>query len=122
MNSYLCANGHHFTSPSPRCPRVGCTAEIRPTAQSPLGGSVPDFKHLPRLAGAPAPASSPASDGTKHAIRWWAVFASERVRRTSTMKDNDYVWDATCSCGWDSRTGGATMGHVDQLVQEHKRG
>jgi hypothetical protein len=124
MQSFLCAQGHHFRAPRPACPSPGCTAEIRPTAMDPsTDGGKPSFKHLPRLPDAPLssplPASSPAPS-TRHAIRWWAVIDGERIRRTSTMKDSGN-WDATCSCGWDSRTGGALMGYVDKLVQEHKR-
>jgi hypothetical protein len=72
----------------------------------------------------PLPASEPPPAATptgKHSIRWWAYIDRGRSRRTSSMKDNEYRWDATCSCGWDSDTGGDTMGNVDKLVQEHKR-
>ncbi len=33
------------------------------------------------------------------------------------MIDRD---DATCSCGWDSRTGGAVRAYVAHLVKAHK--
>lgn len=123
MNNYLCANKHHFRSKTPRCPSPGCNAEVRPTAISPsTDGSVPNFKHLPRLPGQPAGRPSPIPDGTKHSIRWWAYIDSGRSRRTSSMRDNEYRWDATCACGWDSATGGDTMANVDKLVAEHKRG
>lgn len=127
MPSYLCASGHHFSAPAPRCPYPACTAEIRPTAMHPsTDGDVPTFKHLPKLPDAPLSvpeSSSSPSPGTKHAIRWWAYAADgSRVRRTSDMKDKFFKWDATCApCGWDSDTGGDTMTNVDKLVQEHKR-
>lgn len=126
MPSYLCANRHHFTAPRPGCPYPGCNAEIRPTAVHPsTDGGVPNFKSLPKLPdqplSTPLPASAP-TPGTRHAIRWWAYAADgERVRRTSDMKDKHYKWDATCSCGWDSATGGDTMTNVDKLAQEHKQ-
>jgi hypothetical protein len=125
MRSYLCAQGHHFRSPLPRCPASNCTAEVRPTAMDPsTDGTKPSFKHLPRLPdtplSAPLPASS-AAPGTRHAIRWWAIVDGERVRRTSAMKDSDHDWAATCGpCGWEADMIGA-MGEVDKLVQEHKK-
>lgn len=127
MKSYLCARGHHFHSSSPTCPTGDCTAEVRSTAVHPLHGKAPAFEKLPRLPGgatpAPAPGAPPAAPetATKHSIRWWAVIDGERVRRTSTMKDSGN-WDATCSCGWDSRTGGAIMNEVDRMAQAHKAG
>ena len=122
-NFYLCANRHHFAARSPVCPYPGCTAEVRPTTMDPLQGDIPAFEKLRRLPDAPLesplPASSPAPAAT-HSIRWWAYIDGVRSRRTSSMKDGEYRWDATCSCGWDSDTGGDTMGNVDKLVQEHK--
>lgn len=114
MKSYLCANRHHFTSRNPRCPSPGCDAEVRPTAMAPTtDGSPPSFQHLPKLADRPAPVVA-------HRIRWWAYIDSGRSRRTSPMKDNEFLWDATCSCGWDSATK-STMGAIEKLVEEHKR-
>lgn len=126
--SYLCANGHHFSAPKPRCPYPNCTAEVRPTAMSPsTDGTKPSFKHLPKLPEtellAPLPASSPAPGPTptgKHSIRWWAYVDRGRSRRTSSMRNLEFRWDATCSCGWDSDTGGDTMNNVEKLVKEHK--
>jgi len=127
MKSFLDAAGHHFRSATPRCPYPGCTAEVRPTAMDPsTDGDKPSFKHLPKLADAPLeaplPASSPVPAATptvKHSIRWWAVVDGERVRRKSDMKDSEHVWEATCSCEWESPWSG-TMADVDKLVQEHK--
>lgn len=120
MKSYLCANRHHFTSRTPRCPSPGCTAEVRPTAMDPsTDGGKPSFEKLPRLAGQP-PVPEPVASA-KHSTRWWAYVEGQRSRRTSAMADSAYLWDATCSCGWDSDTGGDTMGNVDKLVLEHKR-
>lgn len=125
MKNYLCANDHHFRAKQPLCPYPACAAEVRPTTMSPnTDGGKPNFKHLPRLPGqppeSPSPALEPAS-ATKHSIRWWAYIDRGRSRRTSSMKDNEFRWDATCSCGWDSGTGGAAMGEVDKMAQEHKR-
>jgi hypothetical protein len=118
---YLCANRHHFAARTPRCPSPGCTAEVRSTAADPLSGDVPAFERLPRLEGAEEPAPAPPAADVKHSTRWWAYEDGNRVRRRSDMRDGDYRWDATCACGWDSGTGGAAMGDVDKMVQEHKR-
>lgn len=115
LKNYLCANRHHFRSDGPACPSPGCTAEVRPTAVNPYEGPAPAFEKLPR-GDWPEPAPVVA-----HRIRWWAWVDGERVPRTSTMKDGSFGWDATCACGWDSRTGGATMASVDKMVQAHKR-
>lgn len=117
MDNYLCANRHHFRADSPRCPVSGCTAEVRHTAVNPLEGPAPAFEKLPRGDWPAATAPPP----TKHSIRWWAYVDGERVRRTSSMADRDYTWDATCACGWDSGTGGEPMADVDRLAQAHKR-
>lgn len=129
MKSYLCASGHHFRAVKPRCPYPGCTAEVRPTAMDPsTDGTKPSFKHLPKLAEAPLSVPLPASNlapvnsaPARHSIRWWAYIDRGRSRRTSSMKDNEFRWDATCSCGWDSDTGGDTMTNVDKLAKEHKQ-
>lgn len=46
VNSYLCANRHHFRSETPECPSPGCTAEVRHTAVNPLHGRAPAFEKL----------------------------------------------------------------------------
>jgi hypothetical protein len=56
-------------------------------------------------------------------VRWfvWADGATRPVRipHTSMMR-GQWGWDATCSCGWESRTGGATRGSVEKAVWGHK--
>lgn len=56
---------------------------------------------------------------TKHAIRWWVYAGTERIPRTATMR-GQWAYDATCSCGWDSRTGGAVRSYVERAVADHK--
>lgn len=59
-----------------------------------------------------------------HRITWW-VHAwdgqghSEKLRHTSTMRGL-WGWDASCECGWESRTGGATKSSVQRDVRDHK--
>jgi hypothetical protein len=53
-------------------------------------------------------------------ISWWAIPQSgERMPRQDSMRGT-WGWDASCSCGWDSRTGGAVFRCVRQMVNEHK--
>lgn len=55
-----------------------------------------------------------------HRISWWVYAGGERVRHTATMRGHWPGWDATCSCGWDSRTGGAVRGSIRHEVWMHK--
>jgi hypothetical protein len=59
---------------------------------------------------------------TTHRISWWVYAGRERIRHTATMRGHWPGWDATCSCGWDSQTGGATRGSVRRDVWAHKNG
>lgn len=54
-----------------------------------------------------------------HRITWWVYAGRERIRRTATMR-GQWGYDATCECGWDSRTGGATRRYVENEVWLHK--
>lgn len=54
-----------------------------------------------------------------HKITWWVYAADERIRRTASMRGT-WGYDATCSCGWDSRTGGAVRSDVEHKVWFHK--
>lgn len=56
-----------------------------------------------------------------HKITWFVYAGTERIRRTAQMRGT-WGHDVTCSCGWETRTGGATRGHINQLVWEHKNG
>lgn len=55
-----------------------------------------------------------------HKITWWVYAGSERIRRNAQMR-GQWGFDATCSCGWDSRTGGGLRRSVEDKVQMHKR-
>lgn len=57
---------------------------------------------------------------TGHKIRFFAVVNGERTPRTSDMFSGAFGWDATCSCGFDTKTGGAIMARVDEAVIAHK--
>ena len=63
-----------------------------------------------------------------HRIKWFAVdpsipFGQEGhlIPRTSLMNARDQVgWDVACSCGWESRTGGAIEASVRRAVEDHR--
>lgn len=57
--------------------------------------------------------------GEKVQIKWFVWTAGEKFVHTSNMR-GQWGWDAKCSCGWETRTGGATKGCVQTLVEEHK--
>lgn len=58
-----------------------------------------------------------------HTIRWfvfaWNGDVKVKLPHTANMRGT-WGWDASCSCGWGSRTGGATRGSVEREVREHK--
>ena len=63
----------------------------------------------------------------KHSIKWWAIGTSMtgeryRIRRQSSMSmaSNNFGWEATCSCGWETHTGGAVPSCVRDLIADHK--
>lgn len=56
---------------------------------------------------------------TTHKITWWVYAGTERIRRTAQMRGT-WGYDATCSCGWDTRTGGAVKRYVADEVWTHK--
>ena len=52
-------------------------------------------------------------------IKWFVYSGGEKSRRNSTMRG--YVaYDAECSCGWESNTGGAVKNDVEYKVFWHK--
>lgn len=59
---------------------------------------------------------------TTHRISWWVYTGdgSERIRRTSTMRGHWPGYDATCSCGWETQTGGAIRNYIKHEVWAHK--
>lgn len=52
-------------------------------------------------------------------ITWWVWAGGEKMRHTANMRGT-WGYDASCSCGWESRTGGATRGSVQRDVDDHK--
>ncbi|GAB3081169.1 hypothetical protein GCM10027053_52200 [Intrasporangium mesophilum] len=58
-----------------------------------------------------------------HKIIWWVYTGGpdrERIRRTSTMRGFWPGYDAECSCGWKTQTGGAVRRYIEDEVWYHK--
>lgn len=57
-----------------------------------------------------------------HRIAWsvwgYGPQGSYKIPHTANMRGT-WGWDATCSCGWETRTGGATRGSVERDVWRH---
>ena len=58
---------------------------------------------------------------TKANIKWFVYSAGEKIRRNATMRGSWDGWDATCSCGWETKTGGGVRSWIEQEVYSHKR-
>ena len=52
-------------------------------------------------------------------IKWFAVLSDgSKMRNNKGFIHN--AWDVQCSCGWESRTGGAIKASVARDVDKHK--
>ena len=55
----------------------------------------------------------------KVTIKWFAVLHDgSKMRNVKGFIHN--AWDIQCSCGWESRTGGAIKSCVMDMVEDHK--
>lgn len=55
----------------------------------------------------------------KVTIKWfWVAPNGTKIRNNKGFISN--AWDATCSCGWESRTGGGIKAWVKREVEDHK--
>lgn len=63
-----------------------------------------------------------AATTAAHRITWWVYTGngSERIRRTAAMRGQWPGYDVTCSCGWETRTGGAVRSYIASEVHFHK--
>jgi hypothetical protein len=59
------------------------------------------------------------ANASEHRVTWWVYAGTERIRRTATMRGL-WAYDVTCSCGWDSKTGGCVRSYMTQAVADHK--
>jgi hypothetical protein len=70
---------------------------------------------------------SETATSTKHVIKWWVYTGGmdenmrrERIRRTASMRGFWPGYDVECSCGWETKTGGAVKSYIEQEVWSHK--
>ena len=56
---------------------------------------------------------------TKIHIKWFAVDTNGN-KFSNSKGFISSGWDASCSCGWESRTGGAIKPYVTSEVEAHK--
>jgi hypothetical protein len=56
---------------------------------------------------------------TKVRIKWFVYAGDEKIPYESSMRGT-WGYDAECSCGWKTRTGGAIRSSVISDVRLHK--
>lgn len=56
----------------------------------------------------------------EHKIRWFVYAGNELIPFQSSMR-GQWGYEAKCSCGWQTRTGGALRRYVRSLTEDHKR-
>lgn len=54
-----------------------------------------------------------------HRARWWVWAEGVKMLRQATMR-GFWGYDVTCSCGWETRTGGATRNYVSNELWFHR--
>lgn len=56
-----------------------------------------------------------------HRIRWFGIDPTDgkQIPRNRYMPAKCWGWDAKCSCGWETRTGGAIQERVRESVHFH---
>lgn len=56
---------------------------------------------------------------TTHRIRHYVYAGVQLIPRESSMRGT-WACEAKCSCGWETRTGGAVRSWIEREVAEHK--
>jgi hypothetical protein len=56
----------------------------------------------------------------KVTIQWFAVLHDGSKMR-NTKGFIHYAWEATCSCGWATNTGGAIKSCITTEIEDHKK-
>lgn len=54
-----------------------------------------------------------------HRARWFVYADSKRIPYVKTMR-GQWGYDVVCSCGWDSKTGGAIKRYVAEELWVHR--
>jgi hypothetical protein len=56
----------------------------------------------------------------KVTVKWFVYAGGEKIRYTSTMRGT-WGYDAECSCGYETKTGGGVRTWVANMMEDHKR-
>ena len=54
-----------------------------------------------------------------HRIQWLVKAGDELIPHEATMRGT-WAFEARCSCGWESRTGGAVRSEIKRQIADHK--
>jgi hypothetical protein len=57
---------------------------------------------------------------TKVTVKWFVYAGEEKIARNATMRGT-WGYDAECSCGYETKTGGGVRTWVADLMEDHKR-
>lgn len=60
-----------------------------------------------------------APTNEKVTIKWFAVL-SDRSKMRNTKGFISRAWEASCSCGWETKSGGAIKASIQRDVEAHK--
>lgn len=63
--------------------------------------------------------TSQPSAPSAHRIKWFVYAGRDKIPHTSRMR-GQWGYDVECSCGWQTRTGGATKRSVSESAWLHK--
>lgn len=55
----------------------------------------------------------------QHRIRWYVYAGEVMIPRESTMR-GEWPCEAKCSCGWETKTGGAVRSFIEKAIADHK--
>jgi hypothetical protein len=55
-----------------------------------------------------------------HRARWFVYAGGQKLPHAASMRGHWPGWDVACSCGWESRTGGATRTSVSDALLDHR--
>lgn len=55
----------------------------------------------------------------QHQIRWYVHSGGELIPRESTMR-GQWGFEAKCSCGWETKSGGGVESWIDRMIWNHK--
>jgi len=56
---------------------------------------------------------------TQHRIRHYVYAGDQLIPREASMR-GQWACEAKCSCGWETKTGGAVRSYIARMVADHK--